>query len=93
MPACGFSIGFERIITILKDHLSEDAMGAGEQVAILAEKNLTPEQLVALFRRAQELRAAGKTVTVQPMKKNIRRQIELLEAEGYGEIEKVYRNS
>ena len=93
VPACGFSIGFERIITILKDHLSEDAMNGAERVAILAEKNLQPEQLVSLFQRAQQLRAEGKTVTVQPMKKNIRRQIELLEAEGYGEIEKVYRNS
>ena len=93
VPACGFSIGFERIITILKDHLSEDAMNGSERVAILAEKNLQPEQLVSLFQRAQQLRAEGKTVTVQPMKKNIRRQIELLEAEGYGEIEKVYRSS
>ena len=91
VPACGFSIGFERIITILKDHLTEDALADGEKVAILAEKGVTPEQLVALFTRAQELRAAGKIVTVQTMKKNVRRQIELLEAEGYREIEKVYK--
>ena len=70
VPACGFSIGFERIITILQDHA--DAIDTAQ------------EAKVALLE--------GKTVTVQTMKKNIRRQIELLEAEGYTEIEKVYKN-
>ncbi len=92
VPACGFSIGFERIITILQDHA--DAIDAANEpkVALLAEKGVDNERLAALFHRAQTLRDAGKTVTVQTMKKNIRRQIELLEAEGYTEIEKVYKN-
>ena len=59
------------------------------QLESLARDN---ERLAALFHRAQTLRDEGKTVTVQTMKKNIRRQIELLEAEGYTEIEKVYKN-
>ena len=62
------------------------------EVALLAEKGVDNERLAALFHRAQTLRDEGKTVTVQTMKKNIRRQIELLEAEGYTEIEKVYQN-
>ena len=92
VPACGFSIGFERIITILQDHA--DAIDAANEpkVALLAEKGVDNERLAALFHRASVLRAEGKTVTVQTMKKNIRRQIELLEAEGYTEIEKVYKN-
>ena len=92
VPACGFSIGFERIITILQDHA--DAIDAAQEakVALLAEKGVDNERLAALFHRAQTLRDEGKTVTVQTMKKNIRRQIELLEAEGYTEIEKVYKN-
>ena len=92
VPACGFSIGFERIITILQDHA--DAIDAEKEakVALLAEKGVDNERLAALFHRAQTLRDEGKTVTVQTMKKNIRRQIELLEAEGYTEIEKVYKN-
>ena len=92
VPACGFSIGFERIITILQDHA--DAIDAAQEakVALLAEKGVDNERLAALFHRAQTLRDEGKTVTVQTMKKNIRRQIELLEAEGYTEIEKVYQN-
>ena len=92
VPACGFSIGFERIITILQDHA--DAIDAAQEakVALLAEKGVDNERLASLFHRAQTLRDEGKTVTVQTMKKNIRRQIELLEAEGYTDIEKVYKN-
>ena len=89
VPACGFSIGFERIITILQDHA--DAIDAAKEPKV-AEKGVDNERLAALFHRAQTLRDEGKTVTVQTMKKNIRRQIELLEAEGYTEIEKVYKN-
>ncbi len=92
VPACGFSIGFERIITILQDHADAIDAVTEPKVALLAEKGVDNERLAALFHRAQTLRDEGKTVTVQTMKKNIRRQIELLEAEGYTEIEKVYKN-
>ena len=92
VPACGFSIGFERIITILQDHADAIDTAQEAKVALLAEKGVDNERLAALFHRAQTLRDEGKTVTVQTMKKNIRRQIELLEAEGYTEIEKVYKN-
>ena len=60
-PACGFSIGFERIITILSEHLPESAFSAGGKTAILAEKGLPDEKLTALFARAAQLRAGGKT--------------------------------
>ena len=92
VPACGFSIGFERIITILQDHAEAIDAKPEPKVALLAEKGVDNERLAALFHRAQTLRDEGRTVTVQTMKKNIRRQIELLEAEGYTEIEKVYKN-
>ena len=92
VPACGFSIGFERIITILQDHADAIDTAQEAKVALLAEKGVDNERLAALFHRAQTLRDEGKTVTVQTMKKNIRRQIDLLEAEGYTEIEKVYKN-
>ena len=74
--------------------IGADAIDAANEpkVALLAEKGVDNERLAALFHRAQTLRDEGKTVTVQTMKKNIRRQIELLEAEGYTEIEKVYKN-
>ena len=39
---------------------------------------------------ARAMREQGATVTVMPMAKNIKHQIELLEAEGYTKFEKIY---
>lgn len=89
--ASGFSIGFERIITILKDKLEEDQKISSENLAILIEKGVSTEKKLKLFREAKELREAGTTVTIQPMKKNMKQQISLLEKEGYTEFRKVYK--
>lgn len=90
--ASGFSIGFERIITILKDKLNDEAKIDGDNLAILIEKGVSTERKMELFAMAKELREAGKTVTIQPMKKNMKQQINLLEKEGYSEFQKVYKN-
>ena len=80
VSACGFSIGFERIITILKDKL--------ETVTPVSEKNLGNSHIgknvpldrkLEIFKRAKALRAEGTTVTIQPMRKNMKQQIEKLE--------------
>ncbi len=89
--ASGFSIGFERIITILKDKLEGEMKISDNNVAILIEKGVSTEKKMELFAKAKELRAAGTTVTIQPMKKNMKQQISLLEKEGYIQFEKVYR--
>ena len=44
VPACGFSIGFERIITILMEQ-GFQIPGASEKKAFLIEKNMPPEKL------------------------------------------------
>ena len=89
-PACGFSIGFERIITIMKDQLGAAGAAVAEgSVAILVAAGVSGEQKAQAFARAAELRAAGKTVTVVPLRKNLGRQIAELEAQGYQEFEKV----
>lgn len=90
VPACGFSIGFERIITILKDMMGEAMKIDGNSLAILVHKNVSVNQKVALFARAKALREEGKTVSVFPMKKNMNAQFKKLEEEGYTEFEKVY---
>lgn len=36
IPACGFSIGFERIITILKDNVKQNNYRSKKSIAILA---------------------------------------------------------
>jgi len=90
VPACGFSIGFERIITILKDMMGEGMKIDSNSLAILVHKNVSTKQKVALFARAKALREEGKTVSVFPMKKNMNAQFKKLEEEGYAEFEKVY---
>jgi len=88
-PAVGFSIGFERIITILKDLLKEQ-QGIVNGQAYLIDKNVSTEKKMAIFRQAQEDRKNGKIVVIQPMKKNLGHQIEGLENAGYKDIVKVY---
>ena len=88
--ACGFSIGFERIITILKDKLGESVKIGNDNLAILVHKNVSSEQKVAIFAQAKELRKSGKIVSVYPMKKNLNSQFKSLEEEGYTEFKKIY---
>lgn len=92
VSASGFSIGFERIITILRDKLADGLKISGDNLAILVEKGADMEKKKAVFAEAKELRAAGKTVSIQPMKKNVKQQILKLEAEGFTEFKKVYRD-
>jgi len=89
VPACGFSIGFERIITILKDRGFTPPQ-EGSRVAFLADKALSGQQLVELFRQAAELRAQGVQVMVTTRKKNAKNQKEILKAEGYTDFREFF---
>ena len=88
VPACGFSIGFERIVTILRDHDAAPAAIEGEAIAFLVDSHLPRERKMEALRLAAERRAAGATVVVQPMQKNLGRQIAVLEREGFRSFEK-----
>ena len=88
--ACGFSIGFERIVTILKDHMQGESRIAGEAVAYLIGSRVPTERKAEVLARAAQERSGGATVTVLPMAKNIKHQCELLEAEGFTRFEKIY---
>ena len=88
--ASGFSIGFERIITILKDHQQESSKVSAPNVAFLLDKRVSLEKKQEIFLAARKLREAGTTVTIQPMRKNVKRQVELLEAEGFCDFQKIY---
>ena len=90
VPACGFSIGFERIITILKDHPAEGETKK-DGVAFLLEGGLSEEEILSVFEKAASLREEGKTVTVLPLKKNAKFQIDRLMEDGYAQIERIYR--
>lgn len=93
VSACGFSIGFERIITILKDKESQSSKIDENSLAILVHKDVSTEQKVALFKEAKNLRESGKIVSVYPMKRNLNAQFKKLEEEGYTEFKKVYADN
>lgn len=88
-PACGFSIGFERIITILKDK-GFTPPKAENSVAFLIDKKASSEAVSAAFAAAAELRATGARAMVTKRNKNAKRQKELLSAEGYTDIREIY---
>ena len=91
VPACGFSIGFERIISILLEQ-GFKVPGSSDRIALLLEKNLSVEKTQEAFVRARELRKEGKQVLISVMAKNKRFQKEQLASEGYGEIVEIYEN-
>ena len=81
-PACGFSIGFERIVLLLLES-DFQVPKTGRKVAYLVEKNYPAEKLALLMNQAQRAREAGEQVLLVRMKKNKKFQKEQLSAEGY----------
>lgn len=92
VSACGFSIGFERIITILSDHMDLTKYGSQDKHVFLVQFGVSSEKILAVFQQAQQLRSEGKVVTVQAMRKNLKRQIEYLNASGYNIVTRVYKD-
>ncbi len=80
--ACGFSIGFERIITILMDK-GFKVPGAGDKYAFLIEKGAGAEFTASVMEEAAKLRESGACVLVSMMNKNKKFQKEQLENEGF----------
>ncbi len=84
-PACGFSIGFERIVMLLLEN-GYKVPEKGEKKAYLLEKNMPREGILKVLEAARADREAGKQVLIVNMKKNKKFQKEQLRAEGYEEI-------
>ena len=91
-PACGFSIGFERIVLILTESGFEIPDGR-EKEAWLFEKGMAADALSSIMKEAMAARAGGKTVLVAQMNKNKKFQKEQLMKEGYGEFREFYREA
>ena len=89
VPACGFSIGFERIILLLLES-GFQVPGQSEKLAYLIEKNYPEEKLAQVIAEAQKERKAGKQVLVTRMNKNKKFQKEKLAAEGYANIKEYF---
>ena len=89
-PACGFSIGFERIVTILLDN-GFTVPGGNEKEAWLFEKGMSSEKLASIMKEAMTARKEGKIVLVAQMNKNKKFQKEQLGKEGYSEFKEFYK--
>ena len=89
--ACGFSIGFERIIMLLMERGFQIPQ-IGTKKALLIEKNMPAEGMMKVLKQAEEDRKNGSVVTIAVMKKNKKFQKEQLKEEGYEEIVEFFAN-
>ena len=90
-PACGFSIGFERIVLLLLEN-GFKIPGEFVKTAYLLEKGLSTDQMCQVIQEAQEERSHGKQVLIARMNKNKKFQKEQLLSEGYEEFKEFYIN-
>ena len=84
VPACGFSIGFERLVAILGERAgaapSAATAGAPRRVALLVDDGADVRAALAA---AQTLRAAGDLVSVELRRKNTAKQLDDFAAHGF----------
>ncbi|MCM1188060.1 MAG: histidine--tRNA ligase [bacterium] len=90
VPACGFSIGFERIVLLLTES-GFQVPDRPKKTAYLIEKGVGGERLCGIIAKAQQTRESGGQVLLVRMNKNKKFQKEQLTAEGYEEFEEFYR--
>ncbi len=87
--ACGFSIGFERIVMLLLER-DFNVPTAAKKKAYLIEKKASPEKMKEVLLQAQRERDAGYRISINVMKKNKKFQKELLAKDGYTQIEEFF---
>ncbi len=80
VPACGFSIGFERIISILLEKEIKTHSDI-EKIAVIYDQDRDP--VTEVFLKANALRKADRHVSLLPRKKDMRKQIDGLVADGF----------
>lgn len=90
VPACGFSIGFERIILLMMEN-GFQIPGKPKKFAYLIEKGVAGEELCRVIAEAQSQRADGMQVLIARMNKNKKFQKEQLMKEGWEEFREFYR--
>ncbi len=88
-PACGFSIGFERIIMIMMEE-GFKIPGESEKTAFLIEKGMDADRLSEIIKQAQKEREDGKSVLVVRMNKNKKFQKQQLTEQGYCDFREFY---
>ncbi len=91
VPACGFSIGFERIVLLLMEK-GFQVPSQPAKTAYLIEKGVSGEALCDIIAKAQEERKSGQQILVARMNKNKKFQKEQLTKEGYTEFKEFFMN-
>ncbi|MCR4595816.1 MAG: histidine--tRNA ligase [Lachnospiraceae bacterium] len=89
VPACGFSIGFERIVLLLMES-GFKVPGSDAKCAYLIEKGLPSDKLNEALKSAEAERANGRQILVVRMNKNRKFQKEQLTAQGYTEFKEYF---
>ena len=87
--ACGFSIGFERIVMLLLER-DYQIPGAQEKKVYLIEKSMPADKMQQILAKAMEERNNGVCVNLSIMKKNKKFQKEQLAQDGYTVIEEFF---
>lgn len=90
VPACGFSIGFERIVLLLTES-GFQIPGKPKKTAFLIEKGVGGDRLCEIIAKAQAARKEGAQVLVVRMNKNKKFQKDQLIAEGYEDFMEFYK--
>ncbi len=90
VPACGFSIGFERIVLLLTES-GFQIPGRPKKTAFLIEKGVGGDRLCEIIAKAQAARKEGAQVLVVRMNKNKKFQKDQLIAEGYEDFMEFYK--
>ncbi|HEY2992419.1 MAG TPA: histidine--tRNA ligase [Methylomirabilota bacterium] len=85
VPACGFSIGFERLVAILGERGGAIGAGApagaqGRRIALVVDDSA---EVGAALAAARGLRAAGDLVSVELRRKNVGKQLDDLARHGF----------
>ena len=85
VPACGFSIGFERIVLLLMEQ-GFKVPTENKKVAYLIEKGVNGERLCEVIAKAQEERKTGNQVLVARMNKNKKFQKDIMNLKNFIKI-------
>lgn len=92
VPACGFSIGLERILAVLKDSgftVQDDK----ESIAILVDKKAPKEKMAEALKQANEYRQNGARVLVSLRNSNAKFQKEQLTKAGYQRFVEIFKDT
>ena len=81
IPACGFSIGFERVISILEEQCFNVPKPKRKIVLLYSEEEIS--NINEIFLTAQKLRAEGNIVLVEEKSKNPKVQLDKLMEQGF----------